>query len=154
MVDLWSHAASGRREPTALPARFLKGCTFASLILFTSAYLIFAYFPKIAPKRTQKNLVAEKERLQGPEKLPIYYLKKKNFSIEFYTSGDAIRLQNLDSLEELLNNSTRDFVSLDQSYFSHLRPEIKNAFENHGLFGKHLLLSDNPQSGHRTLNAQ
>lgn len=144
LVDVWVHAASGRREPTPTAVKAFKTSTVISILLFGGTYLTFAFAPAIAPKRTQKYLVEQKVRNEGLVSAPLHYFSKKNFSIEFYTDGKAIRLENTDALETLLNDKKCDFISIDTDKFKALEPSLQNAYFQHGTFGKSLLLSEKP----------
>lgn len=147
LVDMWLHAASGQREATLATARSFKASAVASILIFAGAYLTFTFVPAIAPKRTQKTLVGQKIRAEGFISAPLYYFSKKNFSIEFYTEGKAIRLDHPDALKKLLADKKRDFVSIDADKFKALDPALQNAYFQHGKFGKSLLLSEKPTSG-------
>ena len=147
LVDVWVHAASGRREPTPAAVRTFKASASIGILIFATAYLTYTFVPSIAPKRTQKTLVEQKIRNEGFVSAQLYYFSKKNYSIEFYTNGNAIRLESTDDLEALLMDDNRDFVSIDDRKFKTLDPALQNAYFQHGKFGKSLLISEKPNRG-------
>ncbi|MFT6862066.1 MAG: 4-amino-4-deoxy-L-arabinose transferase-like glycosyltransferase [Akkermansiaceae bacterium] len=152
IIDVWLHAARGQRAAPAKVAHLFKGSLASGFFIFLGASIVFSYLPHLAPKRTQKDLVVQKTISEGPVSLPLYYFGRKNYSIEFYTKGKAIRLGDPDDLAGILTDSKRDFVSIDEKTFKKLNPNIQSAFFQHGKFRRSLLLSDRPQKRTTPLN--
>ncbi|YCM45859.1 glycosyltransferase family 39 protein [Verrucomicrobiaceae bacterium 227] len=154
LVDLWRHAASGQRALTRAVVHLFKGSISLAFLIFAAAFFTFTFLPERAPKRTQKALVEKKIRTEGLVSAPLYYFSKKNFSIEFYTGGKAIRLENYDALNDLLADKKHDYISIDANKFKALSPALQNAYFQHGKFGKSLLLSEKPTHGKTPLSGR
>jgi 4-amino-4-deoxy-L-arabinose transferase-like glycosyltransferase len=151
IIEVALFATSGQDHPSVWYSRLFKGSLVTGFGVFLTAYLVFTFMPQRAPKRTQKDLVAHKTIAEGPVSLPLYYLSRKQYSIEFYTEGKAIRLENQDQLTSLIEDSKPDFISIDERKFKALKPEIQGAFLQHGKFGKSLLISDQPSLNKKSI---
>ncbi|MDA7888837.1 glycosyltransferase family 39 protein [Akkermansiaceae bacterium] len=147
LVEFWTHSHPKQTGPSSGSIRYFKGTALAAIVLFAAGFLVTNFLPKLAPLRTQRGLTSQLEQLDPTHQAKLYYSGSRNYSIQFYTGGSAIRFESPDELRDILADSQQDFISFPKNKFDQLPPDIRDRLELRGTFYKHLLLSEKPPTG-------
>ncbi|MGI9437894.1 MAG: ArnT family glycosyltransferase [Geminicoccaceae bacterium] len=135
LVTLWADIWSGR---PSLKARgiFLAGLGgIAALVLSVSVLSVVA--PTEIGLKSQKKFVQKATEL-APEG-SVFYWQGRNYSSEFYTSGNSSVIHDVGSVIELANNGTRDVLAVRRNNSDQLEAKIDRHFERIGVYGRYVL---------------
>lgn len=151
-IQIWQLASDGKGLPSKGAIRFYKTSVGFALILFSGVPLYYGRLNTAKPPKTQKWLVEKIENLPGERKGRIYCWQSRTFSIEFYTSGTALIIENLAGLEAMLANESQDYLSVRTSHVSTIPLKIAERLKNEGTFGRFTLFSEKISKFHEDIN--
>ncbi len=143
LVVLWADLRS-EQPSKKIKAAFLAGLATTTILLF-GVSMIAALAPDRINLKSQKVLVAKAAELAPGSK--VYYWGKRNYSGEFYTSGTAHLMTDINSVKALLGNDARDVLAVWHNSGDQLAAVIDRRFDRIGEFGRYLLFVERAAPG-------
>lgn len=135
LVTVWTDVWGGHPSSKTKVA-FLGGLVgMVALVLGVSILSVVA--PNEIGLKSQKKFVQKATELAPDGK--VFYWQGRNYSSEFYTSGNSSVIHDLNSVIELANNGTRDVLAVRRKGSDQLEAQIDAQFERVGVFGRYVL---------------
>ncbi|MBK1790474.1 ArnT family glycosyltransferase [Persicirhabdus sediminis] len=98
ILEVWL-AGYGRDSRMTLPMQKVMSAIVLSFAgIWVVACIIFAFYPQVISKNSQKQLVLDAQEMG----LPLYYYGKRQYSAEFYSDGEVVRITDKDPYAEHL----------------------------------------------------
>jgi len=117
----------------------------ALLALITPLLLIGLIYLQSSDRivtRSQKDLVTHYQQLQTDTNGQLIYLKKRPFSAQYYSHGQALEAKNWQQITVYLNNNDRDFYAIKQDHLSLIGDGWQNKLGLVGYFHGYMLLHE------------
>ncbi len=137
LIELWQRSrASERAVPSSTVIHAFALTAGSTTLVFASVFIALLMLGAGASKKSQKYLVERVASIREPDSGELFYWKKRYYSAEFYTAGRVRTIESGERLEDLLQNGTRDFLSVRQSKLKQLPEGFIEHFDYEGTFGK------------------
>jgi 4-amino-4-deoxy-L-arabinose transferase-like glycosyltransferase len=140
-LELWI-LAFGRVSDVTLRKVYLSSIVF-SFIVFIGAYVFFTFMPKTAPKfSASKVLERIYEHEENTNNVLNIYGEKRSYSAEFYTEGKVVRIPDEVAIKKLLENGSRDYLSVSPRDYNSFSDEIRSHFDVVDTWRRQVLLCE------------
>jgi len=93
-------------------------------VIFVSALIFVKIMPDSKFIPSQESVVSTYKELTQDKDVPLIYLGKRLYSADFYSSGRAVKVINIEDLQPYLNNEA--FIVVGASFYLKLPEELKN----------------------------
>ncbi|WP_269526689.1 ArnT family glycosyltransferase [Coraliomargarita parva] len=139
IMEMWRFTGTLKTKPSPMLSMLFQFALCVALLLYGWNYYVYTYLPDLAPRGTQKWLVAKMNSLQDAQDGDLYIYGERSYSAEFYTGGHSHVLGRNQGLWPLMSDGTRDFVAIRKGRFETLPEEVREAFEYEDSFRRYEL---------------
>ena len=159
ILEVWLAGYGRDSRMTSAMQKLMSRIIFGFACLWLAACIIFSFFPQVISKNSQKQLVLDAQELG----LPLYYYGKRQYSAEFYTAGDVVRIVDNDPYEghfqlknsvkrprfilksdvgQILENNQQDLLTVKRNELGSFPEEFWSHFEQVKEYKKYVLFRE------------
>ncbi|NOZ70500.1 MAG: glycosyltransferase family 39 protein [Chloroflexi bacterium] len=144
VAELWHRGSQQAPAETGLahrPWAWMLFCLPALTAIIASLLMIAP--PASLQKATQKSVAQRYLELRPSANSQLYYLFTRFYSAEFYTGGRAHYAADLNEVDQLLTNNSRDFLAVKEGAVGRVPQQLLQNFRKVETIGGVLLLEEN-----------